>query len=331
MKTPQTLFDRTISRPRPWWVILCVGVLLFSLPFIAAYLDGVWNVIYQRGLWRTLLAPPAIILYILAAAPILDRFGGNVTTALRPMVQIDDASFDRLVNTTGSIPLWQEIFACGLGGAFGLWLGIGSGFSERVSWLSFYWILFSTLMWGLLAWTVFISLASTRLTVALHKQPMKVDIFNLQPFEPIGRQSLVLALVFVIGISLSLLFSFQTVNLREPVFWLVYVLLASVPVFIFFLNMRPTHQVLAAEKKRQQEMVQRQIGRAGQDLLEKLEQKPDADLSLLELNALIAYEGRLKETRTWPYNTSIIRSLFFSVLIPLATFLVRLVIEFLFQ
>jgi hypothetical protein len=90
---------------------------------------------------------------------------------------------------------------------------------------------------------------------------------------------------------------------REPVFWLIYLLLGAVPVLIFFLNMRPTHLVLASEKQRQLEAVQSQIRRAGQDLMQRLEQNHHAGMTSAEVGALIAYEGRLKETRTWPYRT----------------------------
>ena len=60
-------------------------------------------------------------------------------------------------------------------------------------------------MYGLLAWTIYATLASTRLTNALLSQPLQIDPFDLSPFEPIGRQSLLNALVFVGGISLSLI------------------------------------------------------------------------------------------------------------------------------
>jgi hypothetical protein len=277
------------------------------------------------------MAPPAIIIYILVIGPIMDRMGADVFAALRPMVQLDDENYRRLLNTTAFIRPSQEILAFGLGLAIGLWLGLASGFTSAQPWIHAYWILLSALMWGLLVWTVFVSLASTRLTVALHRQPLKIDLFDVTPFEPIGRQSLLLALVFVGGISLSLLFSFNPANLRVPIFWLIYLLLGSLTVLIFFLNMRPTHQVLAAEKKRQLNAILAEIRRAGQSLMQRLEQSQDVGLLPAEVSALVAYETRLKETRTWPYNTGILRSLFFSVLIPLLTVLARLAVELLFQ
>jgi hypothetical protein len=46
-----------------------------------------------------------------------------------------------------------------------------------------------------------------------------------------------------------------------------------------------------------------------------------------EITALAIYEKQLRETRTWPYNTTMLRTLFFSVLIPVGTLIGRIVIE----
>jgi hypothetical protein len=41
----------------------------------------------------------------------------------------------------------------------------------------------------------------------------------------------------------------------------------------------------------------------------------------------VAYEKRLTEARTWPYNTAMIRTLFLSVLVPIATILLQTIIK----
>jgi hypothetical protein len=43
--------------------------------------------------------------------------------------------------------------------------------------------------------------------------------------------------------------------------------------------------------------------------------------------ALSIYEKQLNETPTWPYNTGMLRTLLFSVLIPIGTLLGRILIE----
>lgn len=184
-------------------------------------------------------------------------------------------------------------------------------------------------MYGVLGWAVFVSVSSTRLNAALHRQPMQFDIFNSTPFEAFGRQSLLLALVFIGGITLSLLFTFQDANLSSLEFWLVNLLFVLFIVSIFFLAMRPTHKVLLAEKKRRLEPVQRHINLACQDLVQRLDQSQDPGNLPGEINALIIYEQRLLTARTWPYNTSMLRTLFFSILIPLGSILARLAVDIL--
>ena len=60
-------------------------------------------------------------------------------------------------------------------------------------------------MCGLLGWLGFTSIANTRLVNHLLRLPLRVDPLDITPFEAIGRQSLVLALAFVGGNTISLL------------------------------------------------------------------------------------------------------------------------------
>jgi len=246
------------------------------------------------------------------------------------LTRMDDESYQRLVEKSSFIPLNYELLTLGGGLALGAWLGLKGGFPSSWTWLHFYWIAANSLMWGLLAWTVLISLASTRVTVAIHRQLVEIDLFDLAPFEPIGRQSLLLALVFIGGVTIGLILSFDVASLSSPYFWLIYIPMAIVPVLVFFLNMRPTHRVLSTEKNRQLQAIQALLQSRGSALIDFLEQDKETGSLSSEVEALIAFEQRVKEARTWPYNTPMLRSLFFSVLIPLVTVLARLGIELMF-
>jgi hypothetical protein len=94
--------------------------------------------------------------------------------------------------------------------------------------------------------------------------------------------------------------------------------------------MRPTHRVLSTEKNRQLQAIQALLQSRGSALIDFLEQDKETGSLSSEVEALIAFEQRVKEARTWPYNTPMLRSLFFSVLIPLVTVLARLGIELMF-
>jgi hypothetical protein len=330
MDLPTSLFARFISRPRRLRVMLGLALLLFLPAFAAAYLDGTLRSFLGSGQWRGVLLPPSLILYILAVAPSIARMEANVLRSFRPLVLVDDDRFSRVLSEAARIKPSSEVVAFGIGVLLGLlWVIRGSGIS--VTWIELYWLLSTALMFGLLGWTIYVSLTSGRLTTALLHEPLRIDLFDVAPFNAIGRQSLLTALVFVGGITLSLLLSgLEPAILRLPEFWLVYIPLALVPVFVFFLNMHPTHQVLADAKKRELQVVQRHIQQAGRALIQRREESQDIGNLAAEIQALIAYDQRLQMTRTWPYNTAMLRTLFFSVLIPVATVLVRYIIERLF-
>ena len=157
-----------------------------------------------------------------------------------------DEGFDQLIVNASRVNPIGEGVAFGLGAVLGVWIGQSWVLDADAFWLKLVLIPSIGLMFGLLLWTIYVALAGTRLNAALHRQPLSVDIFDTGPFWPVGRQSLIIALVFVGGMVLGMLGSFVEDSLLDWRNWLLYSLLALVAVLIFFLNMRPTHRVLAA-------------------------------------------------------------------------------------
>ncbi len=319
--------DRMLSKDRSLWVRLVISLSFLLLPLAAAYLEGVLDEFMREGQWRFLLLPPIIILYIWFIAPVMSRGEAEVVRSFRPLVPLDEKDFYSLVDRESRVNPRYEWLAFGVGAVLGLISARASGFDMGVSWLSFYWYISLAFMYGLLAWVILGSVASTRLNAALHRQPLRVDILDPTQFEAVGRQSLLLALAFIGGITLSLVLTFQPDNLSEPSFWLTYLLLVLAIMLIFFLNMRPTHRVMSAAKLVELEPLQRQINVSCRELARRLDQNQDPDSLPAEINALVAYEQRLLAARTWPYNTTMLRTLFFSVFIPLGSVMVRLLIE----
>jgi hypothetical protein len=265
-------------------------------------------------------------MYILLVAPLMVRVGEDVLGSLRPLVLLDNETYARVVANASNIPRLHEYLAVAAGMSIGfIWTILSS--EDRLSWLSLYWLLANGAMFGLLVWTIYLSIADTRLISTLLCQRLKIDIFDITPFGAVGKQALASAMVFVGGILLSLIFGADAQSVQYIEFWILYIPITSVPVLIFFLQMRPTHQVLAAEKRRLQEELKPHIHKRILRLESSLEQDNlPAQLSA-EFNALTNFEQRLQNTQTWPYNTAQLRTLFFSVLIPAATMLLRLLLE----
>ena len=330
MKQGSPLFDRIFSQERPAWFKLGVSLLLLLLPFGIAYLDGSLNEIIDQGLVRIFLVAPVITIYIWLVSPAMSRRGNEIIRSIQPLVPLDDESFDRMVSAATRVNPLYELGIFGAGVTLGLFTAGGNELGENSSWLKVYWILSSAFMNGLLLWTIFIAVASTRINAALHRQPLRIDIFNSSPFEPIGRQGLLLAMVFVGGSTISLILSFQMQNIASLGFWTGYIIMVMVSALIFFLSMRPTHKMLAAEKKREHEAIQQHITSACRELVKRLDGSQATHDLAAEINALAVYEQRIGAARTWPYNTTMLRTLFFSVLIPLGSALARLVWDNLF-
>jgi len=271
MASQRSLFQRYIAHPRRRWLPSFLGLLVLLASIPAASLDGVLSDFFARGIWRVTLSP-ILTLYILVLAPIMDRMEAGVVRAFRPLVQIDDAEFERVLGEASRLKPVHEAIAFGVGALFGIILVASSYSDQGFSWLIPYWFLTTALMYGLLTWTVVGAVAETRVTAALHRQPLRVNLFDITPFQAVGNRSLVTALAFIGGITLSLVLGgYGPDSIHRLEFWITYVILSAAPILIFFLTMIPTHRVLADAKSREMERVSAQLLRAGQSMLPRLE------------------------------------------------------------
>jgi hypothetical protein len=325
MKRPTSLFATLLCKQRPLWLILLISLVFLSMPFLAAWLDGNLQEIWLTGRLRILLIQPLIILYIWWVSPAMARMGDEVVRVFRQLSRIEEQDYDAVIDRASYIPSWQEFLVILGGVIFGYLISLTTDFSPDAVWLRYYWFVANVFLYALLAWTVFASVANTRSNAALHGLPLHFDILDPSPFGIIGRQSLLLALVFIGGITISFLLSFQPENLVVVQFWIFYMVMIGITVLIFILNMRPTHQILAETKRKELRTIQAEIRLVVRLVLED----PNGqDASIYQkLNALAFCEERLQAARTWPYNTAILRTLFFSVLIPVGTLVARLVVE----
>lgn len=329
MQRPGSIFDRFFSQKRPIWKTVLVCGIVLGLPFLGALLDGTLTEYTQEGIWRTVLFAPAITLYVWIISPYMTIAGDRVVKSLRPLVNLGDDDFEARISQAEKVEPMQE-YAVGIAGMLLGIVAISTSFDWETSWVTLYWLFSSIIMYGILAWTIFIAVKSTRINAALHRLPMKIDVLNPDPFEAVGRQSLLLALVFIGGVTVSLLFTYSPERLDNVEFWVSNLLFVGFILLIFFLSMRPTHLLLAAEKKKVLDPVTRMVNEGFQELVQELSDGKDGGVLSAQISALVVYEERLKSARTWPYNVSILRTLFFSVFIPLMSILGRVMVDLLF-
>ena len=318
-----SLFERLFVHPRGRWLALGAALLLWLIPFGSAALAADPSLLLQSARWRALLVAPTIIVYIFAVSPPTEAAWKRVYRSLRPVVLVGDDAYAQLIAAAMAIGPGRELLAFGVGAGLGL-LRVSPTVEGMPTWLDIYLLATTALLFGLLAWVIYVTVARTQVTAAILRAPLAVDPHDISPFMAIGRQALFLAIIFIGGITLSLLFSALEPGVFGQLgFWLVYLPIALAPVAVFFLAMRPTHRVLAAAKARELGAVRAALRGAEQRLLARLDTDGDPGELPALVSALAALEQRLLVARTWPYNTAMLRTLFVSVLAPGALLLAR--------
>jgi hypothetical protein len=166
-------------------------------------------------------------------------------------------------------------------------------------------------------------MVGARSMTAFHSQPLQADIFDIRPFQQISRHSLSSALAFFGGGAISLFFSSWTRESFNPATVIFYASLVLVAALAFYLPTRATHRVLAAAKSEELIRVRQQIVAAYRSLEDLPAESQDLGLLSKKLDLWKEYEGRVKATRTWPYDFGMLRTFALSVFTPIGITLVQ--------
>lgn len=296
-------------------ILLCVVFLL--IPIGVALLEGLWHEFLFEGLWRNMLFGPAILLYIVALQHPINQSLQQAIDALRGIIEVEDEEFTRLVQQATAIDGRLQAAGFALGATFGYLVADPWGPVGEYPVLDIYLAIANALMFGALSWIIVTSLATTRLQAKLHQLPMRIDLFNLKPFEPIARHSLFIALAFIGGCVLSALFlvnpASRSLDVASAV---IYILLIGVAILVFFLSMRHTHRRLAERKRAELDRVRNRITQIFREVDSPALVPGNFHEISSELDLWLRYELRIRDSRTWPYNTAMLRTLFLSVLLP---------------
>lgn len=301
----------------PLWRKVLLTLLLLALPFGLADLEGARATLLNRETWRTAYFPTVAMLYIVAVAPWIWQAEQEVIQGLQPLITSELKSDEALAYTGWWRSSWGDWCTFGAGLLAGVLLLISQPIPDLRYWAVRYWIATVLVTCGALVWLIYAALGSARVTALLHQRIRHEDPFDITPFEPVGRQGLVLALIFVGAITLSVLFIYG-----RTMFWawqnlVIYAVLVLATGLIFFIVMWPTHQTLRRAKRQELAGIQRLIGHTMRTLEAQVAEGADTQAVVNEVPVLLTLEQRLQQTRTWPYDTEMLRTLFISVLAPL--------------
>jgi hypothetical protein len=305
MNHRMSAFEKWIGRPRPWHHTVGFAILLFAIALAVGVVEHGANDLLQDGRWQDIFRAPSLIVYTLVVAPLFSQLESKVFNSLSPLSQLDRPSADRLKNQRQSSP-HRELGAIAVGCLVGIIVIAGTAMGASPL-LALYLLVSTAALCGLLAWTLYISTLSVDWLGTLLKQPLHVNLFNLRQFDVIGRQSLFLALAFVGGITISLLFVTMDLSLVQGLdFWLIYLPLFFVPIAIFFWNMYPTHQLLESARDEELAQVRERLPVLSRRVVESAHREPVPPGAELTLLSLLAYEARIQQVRTWPYDVGML-------------------------
>ena len=317
LSIPNSIFEKTVGRKRSTPVTVLIGLGLFLIPMVVGYIEYGLPELFIDNYWREFFIYPSIIFYILLIAPNLTEIEDKVIIEIIKLGDLTDEKIQQIHEDAHAVDPLREWLSIVFGVVFILVLfGDNISFDLRGIIL----LLFSLSTFALLSWTVYSSMVSVRITGELLKQPLKVDLFNLDPYKVVGKSSLYLALSFIGGFSLSLLFTANDLTVIQDIeFWLINMYMFILPFIIFFWNMYPTYKIINSEKKDALKQVGQHIRRLKDSMLEDTNPPIDSTSLSKSLQGYLTLEERLEKVQSWPYEVSTLRSLMGSILLPVVT------------
>jgi len=313
MDLPSSYFDKYMASKHSPGFIIVICVVLFLVALVVGSVEFGLIEFFTNQHWRSYFLSPAIISYLILVSPRFSQMDQVIVESLRPLIKLEKEEYNQLVRELLYVNPLKEVLAIIIGVIFAFSTLITS---FDFSWIFVYQLIMSSLTYALLSWVIYVNISSFNFIPTLMRQPLEINLFDISPFTSIGRQSLLLSLVFAGGITISMIFVFDAALFQTLQFWLIYIPLGLCPAIIFFSNMIPTHQVISKAKKKELEKVEKPLIKLSRQLLKSVQRGESASELATEINALNVFKKELKNAPTWPYDFSMLRTLFFSILLP---------------
>jgi hypothetical protein len=308
---PQSLVDQfvaTVGLSRHAFAAVVV-LLLALLLATAVFSQGGVAMVGPRGLWKMGLEP-TLIVYILGIYPWLQRRYAQVIDALRPL-----SSQPEIADEVYAANRRGELIALFLGAAFSLW--VTSSWRIEGTWIRLYLVTANIVLFSLMALAIYDGLARTRRLTRMVRAGLQLDLFDRQLLAPMARWGQTVALTFVGGICLSLIFqSYETLHSVRSL--VIYSILIVVSLTLFFTSVWSIHEALVAAQQRELAVVHQHWLLARSELKRKLAEGGQDDIAGLynPMVVLGAYESQVLAASTWPFNPKIVKEVLASLVAP---------------
>jgi len=291
--------------------------VLALLLALAAYAQGSGGRAGGSALWMLGL-DPVILVYILIAHPFMHRRWERAMESLEGLApHVDDAGRPGGGSRRGE---WAAVLLGTLAG-----LALAHRLPGAEGWLRLYYEATSALTFALLAAVIYGSVMRSRQLAAHSRAGLELNVFDGHLLTPFAQWGQGLTLVFVGGISLSLLFqSYESLRSIESV--IVYGSLVVVALTLFYMSMWTVHVALARAQDKELATVRRDLAAAREALLRH---RAGESATALEnaygpVVVLGTYEQQVLDAPTWPFNPAIVGRVFASAAAPFGVYFLKL-------
>ena len=303
--------------PRYIAFVVALALVLTLLLVLAAYAHGGSG---QRSGWRlwSLGLAPVMLVYILALHPFMRRRSKRAMQSLEALApHADGVARPPRISRRGE---WVAVLLGALAG-----LAIARRVPWADGWLWLYAEATSALTFAVLAAVIYSSVRRSRHLAAQSRAGLALNVFDAHLLTPFAQWGQSLSLVFVGGISLSLLFqSYESLRSVEGV--IVYSSLILVAMTLFFMSMWTINIALVKAQDKELARVRRDLASArealaGQRAGDMAGAVEDAYLPAVVLGL---YERQVLDAPTWPFNPTIVGRVLVSAAAPLGVYVLKL-------
>ena len=199
-----------------------------------------------------------------------------------------------------------------VGAAFSVW--VTSSWLIEGTWMRLYLITSNIVLFSLMALAIYDGLQRTRRLTRLVRGGLQLDLFDRQQLAPLARWGQTVALTFVGGICLSLIFqSYETLHSVRSL--VIYSVLIVVSLTLFFTSVWSVHVALVVAQQRELAVVHQHWLQARSELKRKLAEGEQKDVAGLydPMVVLGAYESQVLAASTWPFNPKIVKEVLASL------------------
>ncbi len=205
-----TLAERLVAQTHlSSWLLasLAIGIVLYLLFLILAFLYGGSPWLIADGNWRSYnLLAPVLVSYLLLIRPLVRRLLLNAIETVQPLLPKPDSPA-KLVAEAFALDHGREWLSFGLGVAAG-WLIVRPWqYNPFGLWFLAYDLLADGLMFGLLGWTIYSGVVTTKFLAMLQYRTQDLKLLRPGTVAPLVRWSAGSALLMILGIALGLLFT----------------------------------------------------------------------------------------------------------------------------